>query len=74
MTESGVRVLCLLALSDHGVPSYDKGLAGKLSKLGIPCFGCTPQLMPELVEGALRGQDLTALAERLTKKVGDSSR
>lgn len=66
MTESGVRVLCLLALSDSGIPSYDQRLAGKLSKLGIPCFGCTPQLMPELVEGALRGQDLTSLAERLT--------
>ena len=66
MVHSGVRVLCLLALSDSGIPSFDKGLAQKLSKLGIPCFGCTPQLMPELVEGALRGQDLNALAERLS--------
>ena len=66
MIESGVRVLCLLALSDSGIPSFDKRLADQLSKLGIPCFGCTPQLMPELVEGALRGHDLTALAERLT--------
>ncbi len=72
MTESGVRVLCLLALSDSGVPSYDHGLASKLSKLGIPCFGCTPQLMPELVEGALRGQNLTALAERLTREKKNS--
>lgn len=65
MVASGVRVLCLLALSDSGIPSYDDGLAKKLARLGIPCFGCTPQHMPELVEGALRGQDLAALAERI---------
>lgn len=68
MVGSGVRVLCLLALSDHGVPSYDEQLAKKLSQLGIPCFGCTPRCMPDLVEGALRGQDLNALAERIERK------
>jgi len=68
MVASGVRVLCLLALSDSGIPSYDEGLARKLSKLGIPCFGCTPNHMPALIEGALRGQDLTALADRIKTK------
>ena len=68
MVASGVRVLCLLALSDSGIPSYDGGLARKLSKLGIPCFGCTPNHMPALIEGALRGQDLTALADRIKTK------
>ena len=66
MRESGVRVLCLLALSDSGVPEFDNRLAKKLSGLGIPCFGCTPNKLPELVEGALRGDDLTALAVRIT--------
>ncbi len=66
MVDSGVRVLCLLALSDSGVPSYDEGLAKKLAKLGIPCFGCTPQRLPELVEGALRGNDLESLAARIS--------
>ncbi|QDS99209.1 VWA domain-containing protein [Adhaeretor mobilis] len=65
MVESGVRVLCLLALSDSGIPSYDEGLAKKLASLGIPCFGCTPQKLPELVEGALRGTDLQSLATRI---------
>jgi len=65
MVESGVRVLCLLALSDSGIPSYDQGLAKKLASLGISCFGCTPQKLPELVEGALRGNDLEALATRI---------
>ncbi len=65
MVASGVRVLCLLALSDSGVPSFDEGLARKLAKLGIPCFGCSPQKLPELVEGTLRGNDLQALAARM---------
>lgn len=67
MHESGVKIICLLALSDRGVPSYDEELARKLSKIGIPCFACTPTLLPELLEGALKGYDLNALAERLKK-------
>lgn len=68
MVASGVRCLCLLALSDSGVPTYDEGLAKKLAALGIPCFGCTPQRLPELMEGALRGVDLAALAKRVSEK------
>ncbi len=68
MVESGVRAICLLALSDSGVPSYDEGLARKLSALGIPCFGCTPQRLPDLLEGALRGADLKALATDVATK------
>jgi len=68
MVGSGVRALCLLALSDSGVPSFDESLARRLSGLGVPCFGCTPQRLPELLEGALRGNDLAALASRLSEK------
>lgn len=68
MVASGVRVICLLALSDSGVPYFDEGLAKKLSRLGIPCFGCTPQKLPELLEGALRGHDLQSLATRVKQK------
>lgn len=70
MVSSGVRVICLLALSDSGVPCFDEGLAKKLARLGIPCFGCTPQKLPELLEGALRGNDLQALATRVAAKPG----
>jgi hypothetical protein len=62
MAASGVRAMCLLALSDAGAPSYHEGLARKLAALGIPCFACTPQRLPDLVEGALRGADLTRFA------------
>ncbi|MDF2985382.1 MAG: von Willebrand factor [Eubacterium sp.] len=65
---SGVKVLCLLALSDNGVPAYDEGLARRLSQLGIPCFACTPALLPELLEGALKGKDLNELAAAIKSK------
>jgi VWA domain containing CoxE-like protein len=68
MVASGVRAMCLLALSDSGVPTYDESLARKLASLGIPCFGCTPQKLPELLEGALRGANLQALANRVEQK------
>ena len=69
MVESGVRVVCLLALNDNGTPSYDEQVAKKLAALGIPCFACTPQRLPELLEGALRGANLTALAARITESI-----
>ncbi|SDE97278.1 VWA domain containing CoxE-like protein [Fontibacillus panacisegetis] len=68
MKESGVKTLCLLALSDEGKPFYDEQLAKALSKDGTPCFACTPALLPQLVEGALKGQDLAELAKRLGTK------
>jgi hypothetical protein len=58
MRESGVTITCLLALSDSGAPAYNEALAEKLSKLGIPCFACTPKLLPQLLEAALKGYDL----------------
>ncbi|HEX2945473.1 MAG TPA: VWA domain-containing protein [Clostridia bacterium] len=66
--ESGVKVICLLALSDRGIPSYDENLARKISQIGIPCFACTPTLLPELLEGALKGKDLNELAAALKSK------
>jgi hypothetical protein len=64
LTAAGVRAICLLALSDSGVPSYDENLARKFADVGVPCFACTPTMLPPLLEGALKGQDLHTLAER----------
>jgi hypothetical protein len=64
MVAAGVRAVCLLALSDSGVPSHDEAMARRLAEVGVPCFGCTPTMLPPLLEGALKGQDLRALAER----------
>ncbi|MEO0444825.1 MAG: VWA domain-containing protein [Verrucomicrobiota bacterium] len=66
--ESGVRTFCLLALSDSGIPWYDERVASKLANLGVPCFGCTPEKLPELVHGALAGDDLVELAKRVRTK------
>jgi len=68
MKQAGVKTLCLLALSDDGAPAYDEQVAKKLAKLGIPCFGCSPNKLPQLIEGALKGFDLQELADRLSKE------
>ncbi|RAP75817.1 VWA domain-containing protein [Paenibacillus montanisoli] len=73
MHEAGVKTICLLALSDDGVPSYDEEVAMKLARYGIPCFGCSPDKLPELIEGALKGLDLKLLAER-TGQLGSQRR
>jgi hypothetical protein len=64
LTVSGVKAICLLALSDGGVPSHDETLARKLTALNVPCFACTPNMLPTLLEGAVKGHDLQALAAK----------
>jgi VWA domain containing CoxE-like protein len=64
LVASGVRAVCLLALSDAGVPSHDEAMARRFADVGVPCFGCTPSMLPVLLEGVLKGQDLQALADR----------
>jgi Mg-chelatase subunit ChlD len=64
MAASGVRAMCLLALSDSGVPSYDANLAKKLASIGVPCFACTPARLPQMLEAALKGRDLAAVAAK----------
>jgi hypothetical protein len=60
MHEEGVKVITLLSLSDSGKPDYDANLAKEISKLGIACFACTPDRLPELVEAALKGKDIVS--------------
>lgn len=61
LVESRVKVVCLLALSDGGKPSYDHEIAAQLGGLGVPCFGCTPSLLPAVIERVMKGQDLGPL-------------
>jgi Mg-chelatase subunit ChlD len=58
MIASGVKFITLLALSDEGAPSFDRGLAASLSALGAPSFACTPDLFPELMAAAINRQDV----------------
>ncbi|WP_338665291.1 VWA domain-containing protein [Pararoseomonas sp. SCSIO 73927] len=59
---AGVQVVALLALSDEGAPSYDRGLAARLAALGVPAFACTPDLFPDMMAAAIRKTDLNAWA------------
>jgi hypothetical protein len=61
LVDSKVKVVCLLALSDGGKPSYDHDIAHQLGALGIQSFGCTPKLLPDVIERLMRGQDLAPL-------------
>lgn len=61
MKASGVMVIVLLAIADGGKPYYDEVTAQKIANMGIPCFACTPEKLPELLEKALKKQDLGEL-------------
>jgi hypothetical protein len=67
LLESGIKAIGLLAISDQGQPSHNERLAETLAKLGMPCFGCTPDRLPELLAGALRGIDLKTIASNVSK-------
>jgi hypothetical protein len=60
----GLKAVTLLAISDHGKPSYNHDLAKKLTNLGMPCFGRTPDHLPDLLAAVLKGQDLQAFANQ----------
>jgi hypothetical protein len=61
---SGVKAVTLLAISDQGKPSFNHDLAKKLTNLGMPCFGCSPDRLPDLLTAVLKGQDLKRFASQ----------
>lgn len=74
LVQSGVHVICLLALSDDGTPSYDARNAAAFAGLGIPTFGCTPEKFPDLMAAAIQKQDVASWAARegiVTVREGD---
>ncbi len=64
LVDSGVNLVCLLALSDAGAPMYDSRNAGQFAALGIPTFAATPDQFPDLIATAIRGGDIAAWAAR----------
>ncbi len=68
MKESGVTVVCLLAIADGGKPYYDAQMAQRIASVGIPCFACNPQKLPLLLERALKGLDLTGFQKKFEEK------
>jgi Mg-chelatase subunit ChlD len=61
---SGAQMICLLALSDQGAPSYDTRNAAALASMGVPSFACTPDLFADLMAAAIQRQDLTLWAAK----------
>lgn len=68
LKESGVTVVCLLAIADGGKPYYDAQMAERVAGLKIPCFACNPQMLPSLLERAFKGQDLEAFRKEFEKR------
>lgn len=67
LRRSGVTVVCLLAVTNGGTPYYNAEMAKRVAALGIPCLACHPERLPQLLEAALRGRDLSSLAgEKMT--------
>jgi hypothetical protein len=64
IVDSGVTMICLLALSDDGAPSYDHQQAAAIASLGVPTFACTPELFPGMLAAAIQKQDLDLWAAR----------
>ena len=68
LLESGIKAVGLLAISDQGQPTHNERLAETLAKLGMPCFGCTPERLPDLLAAAIRGIDLKTVAANGSRK------
>ncbi|MET8000537.1 VWA domain-containing protein [Nonomuraea glycinis] len=64
MTQAGVQVIVLLALSDEGAPFYDHENAAALAALGVPAFACTPDAFPDLMAAAIERRDIAQWVER----------
>lgn len=64
MKDSGVTVVCLLAIEDGGKPYYNEYAAQRVARMGIPCFACSPPILPELLSAAFKGQDLSRFGKQ----------
>jgi len=58
LVSSGVKVVCLLALSDDGAPAFDHKNASYFAEIGVPTFACTPDQFPEMMAQAISQSDL----------------
>ena len=58
LVNSGVQVICLLALSDDGAPAFDHRNAAYFAELGIPTFACSPDQFPDLMSQAIARGDI----------------
>jgi VWA domain containing CoxE-like protein len=62
LVQAGVQLIVILALGDDGSPSYERGNAQFLAKIGVPVFACTPDLFPDMMAAAISKQDMVQWA------------
>ena len=67
LKDSGVTVVTLLAIADGGKPYYDAQTAQRISSMGVPCFACAPERLPELLERVLKGRTLDDMVKESRK-------
>ena len=48
LKDSGVTVISLLAIADGGRAYYDATTAARLVEMGVPCFACSPEKLPDM--------------------------
>ena len=60
---SGATVVTLLAIADGGKPYYNAQTAQRVAAMGIPCFACAPDRLPEMLERVLKGQSLESFTK-----------
>ena len=65
---SGVTVVTMLAIANGGKPYYDAQTAQRIAGMGIPCFACTPEKLPQVLERVLKGQGLEEFTKLEQKK------
>ncbi len=64
LVQSGVQMVCLLALNDEGAPCHDHAHAEAFASMGVPVFACTPDLFPDLMAAAIRRENVAEWAGR----------
>ena len=69
MKASGVTVIVLLAIADGGKAYFDEQTAQRIANMGIPCFACPPEKLPQLLESALKRNDLVQFASDVRKEM-----
>ena len=55
---SGVQMIVLTALDDHGSPSFNRDCAAKYAAMNVPTFACTPDKFPDLMAAAINKQNI----------------
>ncbi|MBN1371335.1 MAG: VWA domain-containing protein [Anaerolineaceae bacterium] len=58
LVNAGIQFITLLALSDKGAPSFDRGIAAEFDAMGIPTFACSPDQFPGLMAAAIKRESI----------------